>query len=1084
MTSQLKPSDATPQPRQSPVRYDSPRTDRKYPNAVRFLAPAFVCRGLFGALSLALCLLGLVPLSAQTTASSGVIEGRVQNATSGRYLENARVTVVGTGVEAFTDSSGHYRLNVPSGPAKLEVFFTGLARRDYTLEVPAGGRVQQNVVLSRANATSEITGEEVIQLDPFTVAAEREFNAAAIAINEQRFAGNKREVVSTDAFGEISQGNIGEFLKHVPGISFELKDGNNLSGVMVRGFNSNYTNVTFDGAQMASAALSNTQTHTRQFVLEQANINNIARIEVVKLPTPDIQANLLGGAVNFISKTAFEVPSRQVTASFGLAANEKEFDLSKTPGPGRGSSYKLRPNVRFSYLQPVNEKFGFVVTGSVSSQYFLRNEAVIGRRYTSSGATLENPQIPNVNTTAGQNLQTQYSGSLKLDWKPAEGHVLSLAGEATLFTQMAGSRTLNHNVGNGTPASWGPAFTNGSTGASGTGTTNLGHSFQQRWNRARNVRADWKFDRDVWHAEAGAAYSHAAVVDADMSKGFFRSVSTAIPSVRTVNIADVNNENGSFGTATVLNAAGQTVDYTNLANVNLTTAQGEPRSAEDEVIDFRAKVTRDFELPGRIPLKVSAGGSSIKTMREIDYAVVAYTYLGPDGIQNSGDESLATFGDSNFSTYSPGFGRPEVQWPSPWLVYERVGSNPNQWTRTNGQQGDTIRNRAQRSPLVYEQLTAAYLMGDTKLFNRTRIVGGVRYELTENWGWGTKQDSSVLYQKDASGNLIRVNGQLVRRPDAPAAGTPAEVAAIYTYRGQYNERDYDHLFSSIHTTTEIIEGLQLRVAYAETIGRPRIVDVVPNLTITDSTTFDPNVGSGSPGTINSANTSLKPWTGKNFDYALEYYLPNSGSLVFNYFRKDIRDFFGSVTRIADAALLEELGLSDSYLGYNYTTRTNIGDARIEGWEANAVIPLANFKFLGDWARYFTIRGNITHLQLSGSRIGPNDFGNYTPRMRNGGIQFASRKFRANLLANYKGRMLRDNASQFPGAQEFIASRLQIDADITWQFHKNWSAYISGRNINNDPEVWEVTGPGAPDYAAVTSYRDYGAQYQAGVSASF
>lgn len=233
-------------------------------------------------LALALGLGAMAEAAAQTT--SGEIEGRVRNGTNGLYLGNARVMVAGTTRDVFTDETGTFRLGgLPAGEVTLEVFFTGLQRREIKVIVPAGSTVRQDVVLTRGG---DAGADGVVELNPFVIAADREYNAAAIAINEQRFAPSKREVVSTDAFGEINQGNIGEFVKHLPGISFEMKDGNNLSGIMVRGFNSNYTNVTFDGAQMASAALSNTQTHTRQFVLEQANINNIARIEVIKLPTP------------------------------------------------------------------------------------------------------------------------------------------------------------------------------------------------------------------------------------------------------------------------------------------------------------------------------------------------------------------------------------------------------------------------------------------------------------------------------------------------------------------------------------------------------------------------------------------------------------------------------------------------------------------------------------------------------------------------------------------------------------------------------------------------------------------------------
>ena len=173
---------------------------------------------------------------------------------------------------------------------------------------------------------------------------------------------------------------------------------------------------------------------------------------MVKLPTPDMAANLLGGAVNFINRSAFESPRRQITAVAYVSANEKEFDLGKTPGPGREETHKIRPSFRFTYLEPISDKLGVTLSGATQSQYYLQNRAVVGRRYSGSGASVENPQATNVNTTAGGNLQTSNSIAMKVDWKPLEHHVLSFSGEANEFKQMQGSRTLNHSVGNGVHA--------------------------------------------------------------------------------------------------------------------------------------------------------------------------------------------------------------------------------------------------------------------------------------------------------------------------------------------------------------------------------------------------------------------------------------------------------------------------------------------------------------------------------------------------------------------------------------------------------------------------------------------------------
>ena len=48
---------------------------------------------------------------------TGTISGRVQNGATGRYLNNARVSVPGTNLVALTDQTGAYRLiNVVPGP--------------------------------------------------------------------------------------------------------------------------------------------------------------------------------------------------------------------------------------------------------------------------------------------------------------------------------------------------------------------------------------------------------------------------------------------------------------------------------------------------------------------------------------------------------------------------------------------------------------------------------------------------------------------------------------------------------------------------------------------------------------------------------------------------------------------------------------------------------------------------------------------------------------------------------------------------------------------------------------------------------
>src|SRR5262245_51645601 len=213
------------------------------PDRNRSLGLAALLRRQFSRVLVLCGVLAFVPAGRAQTAATGAIEGRAQSAASGNYLTNARVRVSGTNLEAFTNSYGEYRLaGVPAGPAGLEVFYTGLATQKLAITVTANGTAQQDVALRELGDRG--LGGDTVMLQQFVVQSQRETDAASIAINEQRFAPNRKDVISTDAFGDINQGNIGEFVKFIPGVSLDVKDGNSPSGIMIRGFDTNYTNVT------------------------------------------------------------------------------------------------------------------------------------------------------------------------------------------------------------------------------------------------------------------------------------------------------------------------------------------------------------------------------------------------------------------------------------------------------------------------------------------------------------------------------------------------------------------------------------------------------------------------------------------------------------------------------------------------------------------------------------------------------------------------------------------------------------------------------------------------------------------------
>src|SRR5687767_11277518 len=145
--------------------------------------------------ALSLASLGISSAMAQSPAT-GSIEGRVLDSTRGGYLENARVTIEGTGLETFTDAGGYFVLgNVPAGAAKVRVFFTGLSAVTVPVQVTAGQTTTKDVTLSDASGMRPGIGETV-RLSEFVVSTSKEMDGAAIAINEQRVATNIKNVVT------------------------------------------------------------------------------------------------------------------------------------------------------------------------------------------------------------------------------------------------------------------------------------------------------------------------------------------------------------------------------------------------------------------------------------------------------------------------------------------------------------------------------------------------------------------------------------------------------------------------------------------------------------------------------------------------------------------------------------------------------------------------------------------------------------------------------------------------------------------------------------------------------------------------
>lgn len=70
----------------------------------------------------------------------------------------------------------------------------------------------------------------------------------------------------------------------------------------------------------------------RTFEFEQASLNNIETIEVTKAPTPDMDADSIGGNVNIVSKSAFDRNQPRVGRNTSRAPTPGSANRSRTSG--------------------------------------------------------------------------------------------------------------------------------------------------------------------------------------------------------------------------------------------------------------------------------------------------------------------------------------------------------------------------------------------------------------------------------------------------------------------------------------------------------------------------------------------------------------------------------------------------------------------------------------------------------------------------------------------------------------------------------------------------------------------------------
>jgi len=948
--------------------------------------------------------------------SAGTVSGQVSNAATSVFLQGARVSVRGADQFALTDRQGHYQLAIPAGAATLQVSYTGLDPQQISLTVSAGERVTKNVALT----------SNVYLLDAFTVEGEREGSARAVTL--QRQALNVKNVVATDAFGNLANGNVGDFLQRLPGITGVFV-GSEVVGISIRGMTPAQSAVMMDGDRVASSDSANTG---RGFVFEQTSLNLIESVEVTKAPTPDMDADSTGGNVNMVTKSAFDRSDANFT-SYAIGFSHRWGRRAPADTWYKEPVDGMMPSLNFtsSSILGAKKNIGLLLTGTWHVQATadirsdLAHQSTLARpAYTFSAASLliGSPR-------------SRFSMGAKLDYKLSESTVFTLNTSYSWMhdSQVTQQRTLStsqaiatfdangNRTGTGTIR---PNFTDTftevltSTNSLSTlsvttidktgGTYQFKPSARHRFDGGRFVidyNANWSRS-DTWYDAHpyGAKYR-------DKPKGTvtatLRNIGWTIDRTRSLTYPDITQTAGP--------------DMSNLANYSGLVLTQPNRNGRDEILSYRFNVKRDFDRVLPLPVTLKAGFNYRRQDREIANNSRRYNYIGTANIS----KFLNTTG--NYSELVDAY-KDEVNqhvsipFPDAYAVAANARDVTNDW-----QEDITYRftQSFANERSMSEEVGGAYLMGSIRL-GRLTVLGGLRFEETRTNGSGPLQALTPA--------------EVARRAAWVGAVTNAEaerrVRADYVGRLE-NKAKYSSVFPGLHLKYETPSGIVARASHSNGIGRPDFGSIMPNSTVNFAAQ-----------TITFSNPALKPQYSENYDVSLEYYFEPVGLLSIGAFTKEISDFiFQDRSRFVGTGANN--GFDGEYEGYNLITSANGGFARYRGLELSYQ---QQFTFLPGIWKGLGLNANFTYLKTKGDYGGAavsTAVAGFKPRTANLALSYRGKKLNVIAQWNWVGRWLVTNS---PNAAllRYERPRTQIDLKSKYTLSRRLSLFCDLENILAEP----------------------------------
>lgn len=978
---------------------------------------------LLGSLFLALV---LPVVSAFGQQSTGTVNGQVVDNATGKYLEGAEVTINGTDLKANTERDGRFTVrNVPVGAQKVTVNYPGLDTSESDVGVIAGQTVDISV---------KLTSPEIIKLGEFKVEGTKEGMAQAVAL--QKVSVESKLIAANDQFGTISEGNIGEYLKFLPGVGI-VYNSNDARGIALRGMRSQFTTVAVDGTPMASASSS---ADSRRFETEQVSATNVEKNEIVKTMTADMPANSTGGYVNMVTKSAFDRQDAQrFEYRFYLTSPSTDLSLAKQTGKwGNGKQFTTRPNFNFNFAKRVNDKFGFNVNYQFSEIYHDSPRTAYtwlvyapGSTQSTAGVvgealTLQDPTLLTYVQTNEQKLTHREAFASKIDYHISDSTKLTFSGQWNWYDLTFQQRANTYNFGS----------TGTITNLPGIGSSQAassGRSIQTSPSQRNKYVTGLHFNTTLTHdfsenskAWATAYWSQANGKYRDHTKGYVANVAanyTTTNPVFTVNNVDNHPDHPwvGFNDGTTMS---QVLDIRNYTLQNGANMRVRPETATDTKDGAQAHYK--YSLDTAIPISIQAGAAFDevgRTIRRQEFRAGTFTSTYP---ALTGQALADTLGSNYIYDYGFDYGQGQVlDLYKTYQVYgPLIGNSHTLWADNNRR--------------FEENNVAGYVRGDATFMKNFLLVAGIRWEKRNIDGTAfNKTLASGQYSTPLSTNI-----------------------------------KYDNWYPSASIRYTPTRNWVIRAGVSRTVGDPDYSEILPTFTYADNASWSNAV-------FNAPDKNLKPYYVKNYDISVEYYFNKSGVIGGSIFRKEVTGFILSKTIAAWStapvvvaatgavttpgvltpeaqALLASYNIGDNAAASaalqntaNITTRINGLGSTVQGFE---IWYNQNLTFLPRPFNGLNFQGNFSLSDIDGDDLATTyaQYQDAVVKAINAQLSYNWRKLSVSVSTNWTGEVFTGTVAPLAGSLNLLntykAPEVKTKVAVSYSFNQHYNAFFEVDNI--------------------------------------